>query len=138
MRRNPTCEELALVTLNKAQIGQPTLPYVPPNNVEHVLMQLQGLSEDIKLRELSARNINIDANQIATATGMPADAVQRLIGASEANVAASGALQAQMQTFQQASVRGQQLQTEALLRQLGGPRRLNLSKTFYCNRCKRL
>ena len=60
-----------------------------------------------------------DTQQIANTTGMPADAVQRLIGASEANVAASGALQTQMQQFQQASVRGQQLQTEALLRQLG-------------------
>ena len=93
MRRRPTFEELALVTLNKAQL-QPSLPYVPPNKVEHVLMQLQGLSEDIKLREITARNLNNDANQIASAIGMPADAVQRLIGASEANVAASGALQA--------------------------------------------
>ena len=111
MRRRPTFEELAAVTLNKAQIGTPTLPFVPPNDVEYVRMQLKGLSEDIRLRELSTRALNNDAHQIANTTGMPVDAVQRLIGASEANVAASGALQTHMQQFQQAGVKGQQLHT---------------------------
>ena len=119
MRKRPTYEELAATTLNKVQLGTPTLPYVPPNNAEFALMQLKGLSEDIRLRELSVQALRRDSEQVAAQTGLPPEVIQRLVGASEANVAASGALQQQVQQFQQASVRGQQLQTEALLRQLG-------------------
>ena len=119
MRRRPTFEELAAVTLNKAQVGTPTLPFVSPNNVEHVRMQLKGLSEDIRLRELSAQALNNDAQQIANTTGMPADAVRRLIGASEANVAVSREMQQQQQHAQGANQRQQQLQTEAILTRLG-------------------
>ena len=88
----PTYEELLAATINKVQLGNPTLPYAPPNNVEFALMQLKGLSEDLRLRELSAQAPRRDSEQVAAQTGLSPDVVQRRVGASEANLVASGAL----------------------------------------------
>ena len=119
MRKRPTYEELAATTLNKVQLGTPTLPYVPPNNAEFALMQLKGLSEDIRLRELSVQALRRDSEQVAAQTGLPPEVIQRLVGASEASVAVSREMQQQQQHAQSANQRQQQLQTEAILTQLG-------------------
>ena len=119
MRKRPTYEELAATTLNKVQLGTPTLPYVPPNNAEFALMQLKGLSEDIRLRELSVQALRRDSEQVAAQTGLPPAVIQQLVGNSEASVAVSREMQQQQLHAQGANQRQQQLQTEAILTQLG-------------------
>ena len=118
MRKRPTYEELAATTLNKVQLGTPTLPYVPPNNAEFALMQLKGLTEDLRLRELSVQALRRDSEQVAAQTGLPPEVIQRLVGASEASVAVSREMQQQQQHAQSANQRQQQLQTDAILTQL--------------------
>ena len=110
---------MAATILNKVQLGTPTLPYVPPNNAEFALMQLKGLSDDIRMRELSVQALRRDSEQVAAQTGLPPEVIQRLVGASEASVAVSREMQQQQQHAQGADRRQQQLHTDAILTQLG-------------------
>ena len=77
------------------------------------------MSERVKLQEQSKAQLNAQTAQISAETGLPQPAVERLVASSEANAAASAVLQQQMQTYQASAQRSSQLQTDALLRELG-------------------